>query len=58
MAESASTAQKRAELRKATIDLTERGLHTAARWAAEQLAGCLHTCRSNIVDGKFLMMTL
>lgn len=27
------------ELEQAVLDLSTRGLHTAARWAAEQLAG-------------------
>lgn len=39
MADNTSTAQRRTELRKAVLDLTERGLYTAAKWAAEQLAG-------------------
>ena len=31
--------QRRAELRRAIVDLNERGLFAAAKWAAEQLAG-------------------
>eukprot|EP00884_Botryococcus_braunii_P015299 jgi/Botrbrau1/2452/Bobra.0226s0011.1 len=37
--EQTTPTQKRAELRKAVLDLRERGLFSAAKWAAEQAAG-------------------
>ena len=39
MADHVSPQQKRLQLRAAINDLRERGLGSAARWAAEQLAG-------------------
>jgi len=39
MVDQGAPAQKRAELRRAISDLSERGLTAAARWAGEQLAG-------------------
>ena len=39
MGDQTSAAQKRTELRRAIVDLTERGLSAAAKWAGEQLAG-------------------
>lgn len=41
MVDQSTAAQKRAELRRAIIELTERGLSAAAKWAGEQLAGAL-----------------
>lgn len=37
--DSATPAQKRAELRRAVVELRERGLIEAAKWAAELMAG-------------------
>ena len=37
--EQATAAQKREELRSAVVDCRNRGLHQAAKWASEQLAG-------------------
>ena len=36
-----SVPQRRTELRQAIRDLHDRGLFTAAKWAAEQLAGAI-----------------
>jgi hypothetical protein len=54
-----TTGQRKTELRKAVLELTERGLYVAAKWAAEQLAGVLiphglaadlcHRCRQTKV---------
>ncbi len=47
MVDQGMAAQKRAELRRAIIELTERGLSAAAKWAGEQLAGAPKTWASN-----------
>ncbi|KAK9814160.1 hypothetical protein WJX72_001350 [[Myrmecia] bisecta] len=39
VAPASTAAQKRAELRRAVVDLRARGLYSSAKWAAEQLAG-------------------
>jgi hypothetical protein len=54
--------QKRIELRRAVVELKERGLYEPARWAAELMAGaprhffgtCLkaHTIHRNMIPGN------
>ena len=38
-----SPAHKQAELKTAVLELRERGLYHAAKWAAEQLAGAVYS---------------